>query len=332
MLDCGETRGMHAMGKRRKLLRWAVLAILLAGTGVPQIAAARAPAQEQEPEKLPAEEIRVLNRLRQLVSALEIYRSRYRGYPWELRQLGPPEEGEPSKDAATLIPVALTMGDAGEYLLEYAARDPSEDGATAFYLLAVPRQFKESPQRSFYVNQSGRIRYTLEKRKAKAGDPVFEHPAYSSPRQSDEETPGADEEKKDSPALERGELATLNRMKRIIQVLEIYRKRYGSYPQSLAHLGPPEDGPPTEKAARLVSRQLAAGSAQGYLFIYQAKPAPSATQIAQQSARQSEGYELKVRPQVYAGTGRVSFYADESGTIHATTENREPGPNDPTID
>lgn len=317
---------MHTMDKPRKLLRWAVLAILVAGAGAPPDV--RAAVQEPQPaataEEIPAAEIRVLNRLRQIVNALEVYRSRYDGYPVSLAYLGPPAEGSPSKDAADLIPASLTMGDAGEYLLAYAASEPSQDGLTAFYLLAGPREFRETPQRRFYVDQSGRVRYTLERRNATADDPVLEHPAYAEPRAREENPDAPSEVKLPSSALERSEQAALLRMKRIIQALEIYCKRYGGYPAALAYLGPPEDGPPTEKAARLLSGLLAGGSAQGYIFVYQVKSAPTPSQI--------DGYELKIRPQTYGGTGRVSFYADQSGTIHATAENRDPGPDDPIVE
>lgn len=319
---------MDGMGKRGRFVRWVMLAVLLAGAGVPLTV--RAAAQEPQPaattEEIPAGEIQVLNRLRQIVNALEIYRSSYEGYPSSLAQLGPPAEGLPSKNAADLISASLAAGEAGEYLLEYIATDTTAEGhATAFEVRAVPQEFTAAPQRSFFVNQSGRVRYTLEKRKAKPDDLVFEHPAYAEPRKNEAENPEAPSEVAfPSSALERGEQATLQRVKRIIQVLEIYRKRYGGYPATLAYLGPPEHGPPTEKAARLLSGQLAGGSAQGYIFIYQAKSAPSPAQI--------DGYELKVRPEVYERTGRVSFYADQSGTIHATSENRQPTPTDPIVD
>jgi hypothetical protein len=316
---------MDAMGQRRKFLPWAVLAVVLAAVSAP--AATDVPPQEPQPagtaEKLPAAEVQALKRLRQIVTALETYRALYRAYPLSLAQLGPPEEGSPSQDAANLISARLAAGEAGEYVVEYFATEPAaRGGAAAYEVRAVPREFTGAPQRSFFVDPGGRVRYTLEKRKAKREDLLFEHPAYS-PEQVDEEDADADEEAASAPpTLERGEQATLFRVKRVVQALEIYRKRHGGYPPALAYLGPPEAGPPTEKAARLLSGQLAGGAAEGYRFVYRARSASGVI----------EEYELKVMPEEYERTGRVSFYADQSGTIRATSENRDPGPADPIIE
>jgi hypothetical protein len=127
----------------------------------------------------------------------------------------------------------------------------------------------------------------------------------------------------DPPQLKRNEELALHRTKRILQSLGTYHKRYGELPRALAQLGPPQDAPPSKKAARLISWQLASGKSDGYRYAYKFRRADE---------ERPEGYELKVRPEKYATTGRVAFYADESGAIHSTREDREPSPDDPEIE
>jgi hypothetical protein len=127
----------------------------------------------------------------------------------------------------------------------------------------------------------------------------------------------------DPPQLKRNEELALHRTKRILQSLGTYHKRYGELPRALAQLGPPQDEPPSKKAARLISWQLASGKSDGYRYAYKFRPAAD---------ERPEGYELKVRPEKYATTGRVAFYADDSGAIHSTREDREPTPDDPAIE
>jgi hypothetical protein len=127
----------------------------------------------------------------------------------------------------------------------------------------------------------------------------------------------------DPPQLKRNEQLALHRTKRILQSLIVYRKRYGEFPRGLAQLGPPQDEPPSKKAARLISWQLSSGKSDGYVYVYKFRAAKD---------ERPEGYELKVRPEKYATTGRVAFFADESAIIHSTREDRDPTPDDPALE
>jgi type II secretory pathway pseudopilin PulG len=302
------------MSTRYKSVAGVLAAVLVAG------AAAATQEAQREAARLTPDETAAIAALRQLFTALEGYRNRYQNYPWSLAQLGPPEQGVAAKDAAGLIPVALARGEAGEYLVEYIPSDAAlEGGPAAFEVVALPKDFSTG-NRSFHLGPAGRIRHTREKRKARADDPLLEHLPLSAPR-------GAAEGPAPPPvaaiALSREETAALNRARRILQALETYRKRYGSYPQALAQLGPPEDGPPTKDAARLITGQLAAGAAQGYLFTYRMRP--------QAGPEKPAGFELRARPQEHGRTGHASFLADETGAIRCTTEPRDPTPNDPPV-
>jgi hypothetical protein len=127
----------------------------------------------------------------------------------------------------------------------------------------------------------------------------------------------------DPPQLKRNEELALHRTKRILQALGVYQKRYGELPRALAQLGPPQDEPPSKKTARLISWQLASGKSDGYRYSYKFRPAAD---------ERPEGYELRVRPEKYATTGRVAFCADETGAIHFTREDREPTADDPEVE
>lgn len=111
--------------------------------------------------------------LRIICAAEQIYLRTYDvGYSETLRALGPPDSGAPSALAADLIPAALASGQSNGYQFTYApgavvtvspgnARVRKRVRPVVYSLTAVPLRPKLSGVRSYYVDESGLIRFAL---------------------------------------------------------------------------------------------------------------------------------------------------------------------------
>jgi len=111
--------------------------------------------------------------LRIISAAEQIYFRTYDvGYSETLRALGPPDSGAPSALAADLIPAALASGTSNGYQFIYAPGAlVTVSGGTApvkkrvrpvvYSLTAVPLQPKLSGVRSYYIDESGLIRFAV---------------------------------------------------------------------------------------------------------------------------------------------------------------------------
>ena len=95
-----------------------------------------------------------------------------------------------------------------------------------------------------------------------------------------------------------------------------YQTLYGSYPPSLASMGP--GSAQNSNSADIIDALLAGGSKDGYRFTYTAGPKDSAGRI--------NSYSILAEPLAPGTTGLRSFYGDQSGTIRA----RSDGPADAT--
>jgi type IV pilus assembly protein PilA len=89
---------------------------------------------------------------------------------------------------------------------------------------------------------------------------------------------------------------------RTINTEEIqYQSQFGQYATSLSQLGPPSGGAAEgPQAAGLIPANLASGTASGYKFTITATP---------------QGYAVTAVPVVFNGTGRRTFYTDQTGII-----------------
>jgi prepilin-type N-terminal cleavage/methylation domain-containing protein len=90
-----------------------------------------------------------------------------------------------------------------------------------------------------------------------------------------------------------------------------YYSQYGRYAKALAELGPSPTGQPGPAAADLIPGDLANGTKTGYLFTVTESPT---------------GYIVNANPATYNGTGRRTFYSDQSLVIR---ENWGPEPAKP---
>jgi hypothetical protein len=116
-----------------------------------------------------ASEITAIGRLRHLNSALYEYASRNpkEGFPTRLLAL-------PSIDPS-LIPDLLRGRAVRGYVYSYVAGPPDSKGVISTYTLqARPDVYGETGHRSFFTDDSGGIRFTLDDRAATARDPVVE--------------------------------------------------------------------------------------------------------------------------------------------------------------
>ncbi|MFQ5724048.1 MAG: hypothetical protein ACE5G6_06105 [Terriglobia bacterium] len=128
-------------------------------------------------------------------------------------------------------------------------------------------------------------------------------------------------------ASARATLATIN------QALQAYHEKHAGYPDSLERLRGGEEGNPAAappERARLLETPLARDDFEknGYQFGYQ--PGPGAYRWAA-TVRLFTGYRLTAEPASPGSSGRMFYYTDPSGEIHAK-EMESAGPDDPVVE
>jgi type IV pilus assembly protein PilA len=98
------------------------------------------------------------------------------------------------------------------------------------------------------------------------------------------------------------EMAAIAEVRTINQAEIQYQSQFGQYATALSQLGPPTSAGAAEgpQASGLIPANLAAGSASGYNF--------AITQTA-------TGYAVTAVPKSFGGTGRRTFYSDQSAII-----------------
>lgn len=106
------------------------------------------------------------------------------------------------------------------------------------------------------------------------------------------------------------EMAAIATIKTIDSMEMQYYTEFGHYATTLTQLGPPsssgaQEGP---DAANLIPGNLASGSTGGYNYTV---------------AQTATGYSISAVPKAFGGTGRRTFYSDESGVVR---ENRTQDP------
>jgi hypothetical protein len=91
--------------------------------------------------------------------------------------------------------------------------------------------------------------------------------------------------------------------------VETYRRTYSRLPESLEKLAAPKAGAPNANAAGLLDAELAGGKKSGYAYRLVIVGASDVGAPAQ--------YELAATPIVYGRTGKLSYFRDANGAIHA---------------
>ncbi len=114
------------------------------------------------------------------------------------------------------------------------------------------------------------------------------------------------------------EMAAVATVRTINTMQAQYYTEFGHYATSIGQLGPPsssgaQEGP---DAAGLIPANLASGSTGGYNYAVAQTPT---------------GYSLTAVPKTFGGTGKRTFYSDESGIIRQNFGQDPATPNSPPI-
>jgi hypothetical protein len=119
----------------------------------------------------------------------------------------------------------------------------------------------------------------------------------------------------DQAAIGSNEQDAVATLKAIAAAVESYRKAYLRLPDTISKLGPSlgaasgTSGKPSADAAGLVDADLATGQNNGYIFRMVIVGANDLGAQAQ--------YQLSATPLTYGRTGKLSFFRDASGVLHA---------------
>ena len=162
----GFRKGMAA------LLGYYVLVYLFFGASAPSMIRNRTVANESS----------AAGSLRTLHTTAKQYRDAYNnGYPASLALFGKTEAGEASCRAPDLIDPLLASGRKSGYWFAYQPGAPvakpapgCPPGATGYTISARPQEYGHSGRRSFFVDETGAIRWTAEDRAANAKDPTLD--------------------------------------------------------------------------------------------------------------------------------------------------------------
>jgi prepilin-type N-terminal cleavage/methylation domain-containing protein len=112
------------------------------------------------------------------------------------------------------------------------------------------------------------------------------------------------------------ETSAVTEIKSIHQAETQYYSQFGRYAQSLAELGPPASGAPGPQAADILPESFTAGTSNGYAFTV---------------AASTTGYSINANPVTYGGTGRRTFYSDETLVIRGNWSQEPATKNSPVF-
>jgi type IV pilus assembly protein PilA len=118
--------------------------------------------------RMNAAEVIVAREVQTIQQAQMQYMSQYGKYARSLGELGPPDHGEDSPGAASLIPRKLAKGEKDGYLFSLTAT------ATGFAISAVPKSFGSSGRRTFYEDQDGIVHQNWGSEPATRNSPELE--------------------------------------------------------------------------------------------------------------------------------------------------------------
>ncbi|QOY86611.1 prepilin-type N-terminal cleavage/methylation domain-containing protein [Paludibaculum fermentans] len=106
--------------------------------------------------------------------------------------------------------------------------------------------------------------------------------------------------KMDAALANAREMAAIGHVRTILTAQTQYASQYGKFAERLSQLGPPASGGTGPDGANLISGDLAGGRKSGFLF---------------QLSVAGEGYAIQAVPAVFGGTGRRTFYSDQTMVI-----------------
>ena len=106
--------------------------------------------------------------------------------------------------------------------------------------------------------------------------------------------------KMDKARMNAAEMAAIRQVGTIHTAQTQYYSQYGKYATTLPELGPPSSGQAGPSAADLIPNDLAQGKKSGFVFLMQGTPG---------------GYTINANPETFGGTGRLTFFSDQSLVI-----------------
>jgi type IV pilus assembly protein PilA len=112
------------------------------------------------------------------------------------------------------------------------------------------------------------------------------------------------------------ETAAIGAIQTIHAVETQYYSQFGRYATSLTELGPPASGAAGPNAADLISGDFAGGKKSGYLFTVAATPT---------------GYAITAVPEQFGGSGRRTFYSDQTLVVRNNWSQEPANVNSPEI-
>ncbi len=104
----------------------------------------------------------------------------------------------------------------------------------------------------------------------------------------------------DKARMQTQETAAIRQIQTLHTAQAQYYSQFGRYATKLEELGPPTSGQEGPGGAGLISEDLAKGRKSGYVFTMQGGPG---------------GYTINANPETYNGTGRRTFYSDQTMVI-----------------
>jgi prepilin-type N-terminal cleavage/methylation domain-containing protein len=104
----------------------------------------------------------------------------------------------------------------------------------------------------------------------------------------------------DKARMHTQEMAAIRQIGTVHTAQTQYYSQFGKFAQNLGELGPPTSGQEGPAAAGLIPTDLALGTKSGYRFTITGTPT---------------GYQVNANPVTYNGTGRRSFYSDQTLVI-----------------
>lgn len=121
---------------------------------------------------MPADQAAAVGCLRSIVTAEAYYSKHYpAGFSATLASLGVPDVGvQPSASAAGLLDNSLTGGTKGDYVFTYTPGAKDSTGKVNSYTVTAHPVTWKPGMWSFFVDESGLIRWTDENRDPKATD------------------------------------------------------------------------------------------------------------------------------------------------------------------
>jgi len=99
--------------------------------------------------KLNASETVVMREMQTLYQAQALYNSQFGRFASTLRELGPPDAGDPGPQAAKIIPRSLASGEKDGYLFAMTTTP------AGYSVNAKPKVFGQTGRRTFYIDEDG---------------------------------------------------------------------------------------------------------------------------------------------------------------------------------